>query len=123
MNIVQFIKAKKIIFLRTIFAMENDMPIRRLTIEIINEYVVGDGNDLDSPLKQMLSYCTEFDLLDRVKVMASENVVSISKPMWKKLVWERAWLSKREHWDEYMSNNTRCDLIKLVTPDPMYSIW
>ena len=55
--------------------------------------------------------------------MASENVVSVSKPMWKKMVWDKVWLCEREHWDDYMSNNTKCDLIKLVSPSPMYSIW
>ena len=55
--------------------------------------------------------------------MASEVNISMSKSMWKRIAWEKVWLREREHWDEYMSNNAKCDLINLVTPTPTYSIW
>ena len=123
MNIVQFIKAKKIIFLRTILVMEHGMPIRRVLVEKINSYNAEDRNEFDSPLSQILSYCAEFDLLERVIIMASEVNINMSKSMWKRIVWEKVWAGEIEHWTEYTSNNSKCDLINLVTPSPMYSIW
>ena len=123
MNIIQFIKAKKIIFLRTILVMNEDMPIKKILVERINNFNAGDVNAYDSPLTQILEYCNEFNLIDRIRVMASVNGGTMSKALWKKIVWDKVWFKEKQQWDEWMVNNTKCDLIKLVAPSPMYSVW
>ena len=60
-----------------------------------------------------------------VKVMASINVNVMSKDLWKKLVWERAWMSEGNQWNEYIlvAENQKFDLIKQVSAFPGYSVW
>ena len=123
MNIILFIKARKIIFLRTILAMEEYMPIRKVLIAKINSFVDNDINHFDSPITQILCYCAKFRLLDRLRVMASNDGIILSKAIWKKLVWERAWDQEKQQWDDHMANNHRFDLLKQVSTVPQYSIW
>ena len=123
MNIILFIKARKIIFLRTILAMAEYMPIRKVLITKIDSFNDTDINPYDSPITQILGYCAEFQLLDRLRIMASNDGIMLSKAVWKKLVWERAWDQEKQQWDDHMTNNHRFDLLKQISTEPQYSIW
>ena len=123
MNIIQFIKARKIIFLRTILVMEEYMPIKRILIARIDNYEDDNVNQFDSPLMQILSFCAEFQLLDRVRVMATNPGGIMSKSAWKKLVWEKAWGMEYQRWDEHVTNDHRFDLLKQISSRPQYSVW
>ena len=123
MNIICFIKARKIIFLRTILCMREEMPIRQILLEKLRYFNVDDNNRFDSPINQILSYCSEFNVLDIVRLMANANVNVMSKSQWKKLVWERAWLYENNQWDLNAAENQKFDLIKQVSLAPGYSVW
>ena len=123
MNIVLFIKARKVIFIRTILMMEEKMPIRKILMERINEFVPDSENQWDSPIKQILQYCHELGVLPSLRTMASCTHITMSKYMWKKLVWDKAWEVEKVQWSEVMQYNSRLDLIKLTVTSPAYSIW
>ena len=89
MNILNFIKTRKLIFLRTIVVMQEYMPLRKILIERVREYGSNDPNVTESPIVQILPYCEEFGLLENVQNMCGGNVPS--KTEWKRLIWEKAW--------------------------------
>ena len=121
MNLILFIKARKIIFVRTILQMEECMPVRRILVERFREYRDGCTNPYDSPVIQILNYCKEFDLMRLVDQMIRGHI--FSKTSWKKIVWEKAWEIEDREWREVTVNHVKMDLIRMVTDKPTYSIW
>ena len=87
MDIVLFIKAKKIIFVRTILSMNECMPIRRVFLERLNSFNENCENKMDSPIVQILKYCHDFGLMAEITQMANGH--HIEKGIWKKKVWKR----------------------------------
>ena len=121
MNIVNYIKARKIIFLRTITSMPDFMPLRRILVERIGEFETPDMSRFDSPLTQTLQYCADFDLLRQVENMCNGYI--ISKSAWKKLVWQRVWVREREEWHDRAIEDPKLDLLVQISPIPSYSVW
>ena len=58
---VNIIKARKVIFLRTILVMREFMSIRVILVERIREFIEGNDNTFDSPVKQALQITYVFD--------------------------------------------------------------
>ena len=121
MDIVTFIKARKIIFLRSILVMQNHTPIRRVLIERVNEFREGMVNEFDSPLIQILEYCVEFNVIEEVTRMINQGVMSKGK--WKEMIWARAWSIEEGNWEVERVNNRFLDLISMTMNRPAYSIW
>ena len=84
MSIVNYINALKMIFLRSIIVMRDHMPIRRIFINRVNEFIEGQDNPFESPIIHNLQICADFGLLDTVKNMIGGNVPS--KVIWRNLV-------------------------------------
>ena len=121
MNIVQYIKARKIIFVRTILKMDESMPIRKIFIERLNDFNPENENPMDSPILQILQYCNEMNMIDEVKQMARGGIWG--KVSWKNMVWKRAWANEQRVWDDHMAGNEKLDLVNLVGSSPGYSVW
>ena len=121
MNLVLFIKARKVIFVRSILQMDECMPVKRIFLERFREYHDGLDNPYDSPLIQILHYCREFGLMGLVDQMTRGHM--ISKQCWKKLVWDKAWSIEDKTWCDVTIIHDRMDLIKMVSAKPMYSVW
>ena len=100
MNLVVFIKARKVIFVRTILQMEECIPVRKIFIERFREYHDGWGNPYDSPVIQILHYCMEFGVI-------------ISKEGWRKLIWEKAWSIEDNIWCDITIVHNKMDLINV----------
>ena len=107
MDIIVFINARKIIFLRSILAMHDHTPIRRVLIERVNEFKEGMVNTSDSPLLQILEFCVEFNVMNEVKRMINQELMSKSK--WKDLIWERAWNIEERNWEVMKTDNKYLD--------------
>ena len=56
MSIVNYIKTRKLIFIRTIVSMEEYMPLRKILMERVREYTSGDQDYTESPIIQIV--CT-----------------------------------------------------------------
>ena len=121
MDIVNYVKARKVIFIRTIFCMEDHAPLKRVLLERVREYGVHDGNPYESPIIQILHICHEFDLLHQVQEMGIGRVYS--KGEWKRLVWKKAWEIETSTINERMIDNQKLDIISIIGPQPSYSIW
>ena len=123
MDLVTIIKVRKIIFLRSVFVMEDHAPLKRILIERVREFNEGqyDDNKYDSPMKQMLQYCNDFNLLENIYDMSNGNIPS--KELWKRKVWERAWENEQAIWENTVLTCKYVDLLKQVMTRPSYNIW
>ena len=121
MNIVNYIKARQVIFLRSIIVMKEHMPLRKIFINRLNEFVDGIDNQYDSPMIHALQICSNFDLLNTVKDMVNGEIPS--KVKWRHLVWEKAWASENEWWQRRLDADKHLVLVKGVMEAPSYSIW
>ena len=118
---MQYIKVRKVIFVRTIMAMEDCMPVKKIFVERLREYVFDCTNNMDSPIIQILQYCQDFGVIEDIRNMV--NGQCVEKATWKKLVWERAWEGEQVKWDDHMVSDEKLNLLKMVTNAPGYSIW
>ena len=121
MDIFLFIKARKLIFIRTVIVMREFMPIRQILIKRLEEYGNNAVNTHESTMLQILSYCDEFGLLHVIRGMLEGQI--ISKGAWKQMVWNKAWEIEGENWVESVRENRHLDLISLTVEYPEYSIW
>ena len=121
MYIVNYIKARQLIFLRSIIVMNENIPVRRILANRVNEYNVGGDNPYDSPILHMLGVCSDYDLLDNIRDMLQGNVPS--KAMWRRLVWDKVWEVENEWWRTKMRDDKHLTLIREVSESPAYSIW
>ena len=123
MNIIPMIKARRIIFIRTIMVMAEYMPIRVILCERITEYDTNNVNQHESVIIQILKYCEEFNLLETVRRMAQGGGGGgggvVSREGWKRSVWRKAWDIEQEQWDEAIADNYN----QIVTHKVSYSIW
>ena len=121
MSLINYIKARKLIFIRTIAVMAEYFPLRNILFERANEYNRDDLNPTESPLVQILHFCDEFGLLEQVVQMVRGCIPS--KGVWKRLVWERAWKVESDYWHEQMDSDHKLDIVRMVSPLPAYSVW
>ena len=47
----------------------------------------------------------------------------LSKNVWKKQVWDKAWLAEKNVWNYERENNRHLDLVKLTMAQPGYARW
>ena len=121
MDIIKVIKAKKLIFVRSIACMLEHTPIRVIFVGRLLEYDEGNVNTYDSPINEILKIALEFQLLDVIRNMF--DGLLLSKQGWKRLVWERAWLLEKAEWDRKVDEDKHFDLISRAMNGPGYSIW
>ena len=118
-DIMNIIKVKKLIFIRTILNMREYMPLRKIFIERVNDFRYNDPNEHDSPIVQMLQYCEEFEVMHHINEMIMGNMPS--KVKWKELLWAKVRSHERMRWEE--CQDIHLDLIKLVMTQSSYVIW
>ena len=121
MSITNYIKARQVVFLRSIVMMKDNMPIRRILESRLNEFNIENGNPYDSPIIHILQTCASFELLDTLRDMIDGNVPS--KAMWRRLVWDKAWEIENEWWSAKMREDRHLNLVREVLELPAYSIW
>ena len=121
MDIIRVIKAKQLIFIRSIARMQGHTPIRTIFGGRLMEFDQEVENTLDRPIIQMLKVALEFQVIEEVRNMF--NGLMISKQGWKKIVWERAWALEKEEWDRKVIEDKHFDLTSRATNGPGYSIW
>ena len=103
MDICTVIKAKKLIFVRSIACMNEFAPIKAIFEGRLNEFDEEDTNQYDSPIKQILKISLEFRVTNEIRNMFNGNLMS--KPGWKKLVWDRAWSIEYDTWNGKVMND------------------
>ena len=121
MSIINYIKALKLIFLRSIVVMKEYIPLRRILVNRINDFEAGMGNPYDSPLLYSLQICHDFDLYNNFVEMLEGNVPS--KARWRQLVWDKAWPVEDDMWQQLCQTNDYLSMAKQVAATPAHSIW
>ena len=121
MNIVNYVKARKLVFLYSIAKMRDFMPIKRIFTNRVDEFVPGADNPYDSPIVDALQIGCDFGILEDIRNMARGELVSKAK--WKDLVWGKAWDIEREWWQHHYDNDRHLDLIVHTSITPSYTIW
>ena len=121
LDIIRAIKGKQLIFIRTIACLDVFVPIRRIFVERLGEFHAGNGNQFDSPILQLLETAVKFDVLEYVQTMFNGNI--ISKAMWKRIIWEKMWVTEKQGWNEKVRDDKHFDLISKAVDGPGYSIW
>ena len=123
-NIVRLIKVKKMLFLRTIFLMDETNPIRQVLIQRIESSrrtIFPIDNVYASPITDLMNIGYEFGILDQIRQFASGVVQS--KTAWKKAVWAAAWQLEVDEWERRVQNTNTHSLLCDVMCGPSYSVW
>ena len=102
-NIVNYIKVRKLIFLHSIAKMRDFMPIKRFFINRVNEFEPGANNPYDSHIIDILQTGADFGVLDNIRNLARGEIVS--KARWKELIWGRASAIEHEAWQQHYNND------------------
>ena len=122
-NIVRLIMVKKMMFARTIYVMDEVIPIKQVLVERTRE-LNGEGglvdNPYDSPITEIINTSINLGLCEHLQNFANGNIMS--KPQWKKKVWAAAWGKELEKWQEIVDTEP-LSMLRNITTGPTYSIW
>ena len=93
-DILKFIKVKKLLFLRTILVMHDDAICKQVllarTASYFNNLEMGKRNAHSSPVFELLNTCADFGILDICHNMI-ENGCQLGKSEWSNFIWSIAW--------------------------------
>ena len=123
-NIIRLIKVKKMLFLRTIFLMNEINPIRQVLIQKTEANIGANfpiDNTQDSPIIDLLNVSYEYGMLDKVRQFARGAI--FSKEVWKKVIWAAAWQIEMDEWEHKTHNSNTHSLLGMVMEGPAYNIW
>ena len=121
MDIITYIKARQVLFLRSIFVMEEYLPIRTILSERIRGFDADSANMYDSPLINILGVCMDFEVMDEITQMERGRIYS--KEKWKEYVWGKAWGIENSRWDVIKEGNRYLEIVNLTVSKPEYSVW
>ena len=121
-DIIRFIKVKKLLFLRSILIMQDDAICKRIlraksTIYMDNPEV-GVRNTNISPTYELLNVCTEFGILDMCYNMI-QGGCHLSKSEWSNFIWNIAWNME----DKEYSDSKNDAIMYHVMEEPRFLTW
>ena len=124
-SLIRLVQVRKLLFIRSILAMEFDDVIRVVFVERYRA-ITGQGQPDDSHeesvVADLISTVNFFSLNEEVGSMVDRNHM-YQKSVWKRLVWERAWSLDEMMWKiEYRLQKT-LDLVCAINPNPKYLTW
>ena len=124
-NLSRLVQVKKLLFVRSILAMDHEDVIRVIFIEryrAIKRHVCPDGNYAESIVFNLLDVVNIFKLNEEVDNMVERDHL-YQKSTWKKIVWDRAWSLEDMFWKvEYMLQKS-LDLVSSINSSPRYLTW
>ena len=121
-DILKFIKVKKLLFLRTILVMSDDSICKQILKTRKEAYsdnpANGSRNVNSSPTYDILNTCAEFGILDMCYNMI-ENGCHYGKSEWSKFIWSIAWRKEDEEYSEINKDS----ILYQVTDKPRITWW
>ena len=94
MRLERFIEVKKLLFMHNVLSLEDNEPVKIIFRERFMFFAVSledfRDNQFRSPVLDFLLTAETFGILDSVILMVT-NERYLTKPMWKSIVWARAW--------------------------------
>ena len=79
-------------------------------------------NQFRKPTLDYLLIAQTFGLLDTIRSMVIKERC-ISKPLWKRIVWTRAWDLEKTFWTVQIRSHKSLELLNKVCHTPRYLIW
>ena len=99
LHIVRFINVKKILFIRTIFAMDDRIPIKQVFKQKVERHLEGElpiANPYDSPINDLINVCHRYGMMGHMTDFINGRMISKSK--WRELAWRAAWVEELDEW-------------------------
>ena len=94
MSLDRFIQGKKMMFIKTILALEDDAICKRILKERLLEFSQNRNkaklNEHDSPIFEIFNVCVDLGLYETCMNMIHREHI-YSKPQWRKIVWDAVW--------------------------------
>ena len=126
MRLERIIQIKKLMFIRSILAMDDDDLPKKIFCERANVYFsdnrFGNENQLQSAIFDLLNVSQIFGLLNDVRNMV-ERQHFYPKSVWKSKVWEKGWQLEDLHWRIEKQLYRSLDIFNGVSPVNMYLTW
>ena len=126
MRLERIIQVKKMMFVRSILAMDQDDLARTIFCERAEYYFenvdFGRDNRFRNSVFDLLNVCEIFGLLDKVKRMVRQNHV-YSKGTWRDIVWRKGWDLEDIHWEIEKRLHKSLEILKHVCADCRYLTW
>ena len=111
-------------FLRTIFMMDDRIPVKQVLLEKVQRCVEGVlpvQNIYDSPISDMLNVCHEYGVMGHIRDFADGRMVSKTK--WRETVWGAAWAEELREWGTRAQEVNALSILSNIVDGPAYSIW
>ena len=120
------VQAKKMLFIRSILVLDNQILPRKIFCERAARYFDRpEDHDLDpvwSLVLDLLNTAVELDLIDSVRGMVTGGHV-LSKAAWKTVVWSRVWELENVYWRIQTQLHRNLDLLTRIVDEPRYLSW
>ena len=117
---------KKLLFFRSICMMDPNATCKAILLRRSNKFLENRAlsklNENDSPIFEILNVAERLGLIDVCFNMIHNGHV-YSKPVWSKLVWEKAWLLEDEEFQICKNQLRQEKLLYQVLEKPYYLTW
>ena len=125
-RIERFIEVKKLLFARSILALDEADPSRLIFCKRVNDYLndreSGQSNPCGSIVFDILNVAADFGVMDEV-VNMSRLGHGWSKGVWKKRIWKRAWEMDECYWKIQVMCHRSLDILSNVCGGAKYVVW
>ena len=126
MRLERIIQIRKLMFIRSILAMEDNAVAKQVFCERASFYFeniqIGSANICRSVVFDLLNVCVIFNVLTEVQNMVLRNHL-YSKAAWKGIVWKRGWELEDVHWQIEKQLYRNLDLLQEVSEECRYNTW
>ena len=123
MSLDRLVQVKKLMFLRKIFAMEDDDTCKRILVERSHDFVenpeVGRRNEFCSPIYDILNISIHYVICMSI----IQTVCYFSIGEWKKLVWEKVWSKEDDDCVILYKQPHQSYILFNVTEKPCHLVW
>ena len=126
MKLTTFVAAKKVIFILSIFRNEGGLLYRIMALklrEFLDDREKGHQNPNQSIFFDIFRECARLDVLHLVSDMMYGEKPVVSKQLWSRLVWQRAWSIEDAYWKSANMIMRDNDLVVNTIGNPNYLIW
>ena len=124
MRLERYVQIKKLLFVRSIMAMNDGEVAKVFFVERTKSFYLGENNIPGewSIVHDILTVVSLFGLETEIRNMV-ERDYSYDKSVWKRIVWEKAWHLEDVFWRIEVNLRTSLDVISMVNVNPRYLVW
>ena len=126
MDIINYVRAKKLMLLRNVCVMKDGATVKRVLVEranvFNNDISISTQNKNFSPVFETINTSIDFDLYNECMAMIN-NDAYYSKIQWKEVVWGKAWAAERHNRNYQLLMNRDRYIFDSALGDDGYLSW